>query len=166
MTSDDLIIRGATIDDCPAILGFIRELAEYERLSHACTATEEALRTTLFGVAPAAEVLIAIVTGKPAGFALFFPNYSTFLAKPGIYLEDLYVSPGFRSRGIGKALLTRVAQIAVERGCGRFEWSVLNWNAPAIGFYLSLGAVALDDWTIYRVTGEALEKLGAKEKAS
>lgn len=154
-------IVGATAVDVPVILELIRGLAEYEKLSDRVTATEEQLRSTLFGPRPVAEVLLAYVDQECAGFALFFPNYSTFLAKPGIFLEDLYVKPEWRGRGVGRALLTRVGAIAHERGCGRFEWEVLDWNEPAIGFYKSLGALPMDEWTKYRVTGEALEKLAA-----
>jgi len=152
-------LRPAVRADIPEILRLIRALAEYEKLSGEVVATEAALDTTLFGDRPAAEVLLAEDQGRAVGFALFFPNYSTFLGKPGIYLEDLFVEPAQRGKGTGKALLKAVAKLAVERGCGRFEWSVLDWNEPAIGFYKSLGAKPMDDWTIMRVTGEALEKL-------
>ena len=161
-----LSIAAATPDDVPLILGFIRELAAYERLSDQVSATEAMLRATLFGERPAAEVLIARDDGVPAGFALYFPNYSTFLAKPGIYLEDLYVRPESRGRGIGRALLTRIAALAVERGCGRFEWSVLDWNAPAIGFYRSLGAAPLEEWTVFRLSGDALATLASRQTAA
>ena len=147
--------------DVPIILELIRGLAAYEKLSDQVTATEEKLRKTLFGAHPAAEVLLGYVSGECVAFALFFQNYSTFLAKPGIFLEDVFVRPEFRGRGVGRALLTRVGRIAKERGCGRVEWEVLDWNAPAIGFYKSLGAVAMDEWTKYRVTGEVLENFGA-----
>ena len=156
----DLEIRFAEADDVPMILEFIKELAEYEKLSHQVVGDEEQLRTTLFGERPAAEVVIAELGGAPAGFALFFHNYSTFLARPGLYLEDLYVRPQMRGKGIGKRLLCRLAEIAVERGCGRFEWSVLDWKKPAIRFYEKLGARAMDGWTIFRVTGDALDRLG------
>lgn len=152
-------IRPATERDAPLILEMIRALADYEKLAHAVTATERDIRETLFGPRPAAEVVVASVDGQPAGFALFFHNYSTFLAQRGLYLEDLFVKPEFRGRGIGRALLQHLASLAVERGCGRFEWSVLDWNAPAIGFYKKLGAVPLEDWTIFRVTGDALKRL-------
>jgi GNAT superfamily N-acetyltransferase len=152
-------IRTATEEDVPLILRFIRELAEYERLAHAVIATEETIRATLFGNPRFAEVLIGEVDGDPFGFALFFHNYSTFLAQPGIYLEDLYVRPELRGHGYGRALLGRLAAIALERNCGRVEWSVLNWNEPAIRFYKSLGALPMDQWTVYRVTGNALQKL-------
>jgi GNAT superfamily N-acetyltransferase len=156
-----LSLRLALPADVPLILHFIRGLAEYERLSDSVVASEALLTETLFGARPYAEVIIAEWDGAPAGFALFFHNYSTFLARPGIYLEDLFVDPAHRGRGIGKALLVRLAQLAVERNCGRLEWSVLDWNEPAIGFYRSLGAIAMDEWTTNRVTGEALEKLAA-----
>lgn len=154
-------IRPAQAGDVPDILRLIRALADYERLGHEVVATEDALRATLFGPRPAAEVLLAEEDGRPVGLALFFQNYSTFLARPGIYLEDLFVEPDFRGRGLGKALLQAVARLAVDRGCGRFEWSVLDWNQPAIDFYRALGARPLNDWTTFRVTGEALAKLGA-----
>jgi GNAT superfamily N-acetyltransferase len=160
-TASGFLIRSAVPDDVPAILGFIRALAAYERLLHEVTATEAALREHLFGPTPCAEVVLAELDGRPVGFALFFHNYSTFLAKPGIYLEDLFVLPEFRGRGFGKALLIHLARLAKQRGCGRFEWSVLDWNEPSIRFYRSLGAVPLADWTIMRVTGEALDRLGA-----
>lgn len=157
----DATLRAARAEDAAEVLRLIRALAEYEKLAHEVVATEAALRETLFGARPAAEVLLAEVHGRPVGLALFFQNYSTFLARPGIYLEDLFVEPAFRGRGLGKALLQAVARLAVQRGCGRFEWSVLDWNQPAIDFYKSLGARPLDDWTIFRVTGEALRKLGS-----
>lgn len=155
----ELTIRAANANDVPQILAFIKALAVYEKLEHMVVADEATLAKTLFGDRPAAEVRIAEWQGKPAGFALFFHNYSTFLGKPGIYLEDLFVLPEFRGKGIGKALLIHLARLAVERECGRLEWSVLDWNTPAIDFYKSLGAVAMDEWTIYRVTGEALPAL-------
>lgn len=154
-------IRPATAGDVPAILRLIRALAEYEKLLHEAVATEEDLRRTLFGAKPAAEVLLAEQDGRAVGMALFFQNYSTFLGKPGIYLEDLFVEPACRGQGIGKALLQAVARLAVQRGCGRFEWSVLDWNQPAIDFYRSLGAQPMSDWTVFRVTGKALEQLGS-----
>jgi GNAT superfamily N-acetyltransferase len=155
------------VDDVPLILTFIRELAEYERLRHEAVVTEGSLRETLFGPRPYAEVVIAELGSgtedgpgaRPVGFALFFHNYSTFLGRPGLYLEDLYVRPEARGLGVGRRLLTHLAGIARERGCGRMEWSVLDWNEPAIGFYRSLGAQPMDEWTVYRVTGEALEAL-------
>ena len=154
-------IRGATAADVPSVLRLIRALAEYERLGHEAVATEADLEATLFGPDPAAEVLLAIVDRRAVGLALFFRNYSTFLGKPGIYLEDLFVEPAHRGRGIGKALLKAVARIAVERGCGRYEWSVLDWNTPAIEFYKALGASPMSDWTVFRVTGKALKRLGS-----
>lgn len=156
-----LTIRAAAERDVPLILAFIRELAEYERLLHEVVATEDRLRATLFGPRPAAEVVIAEMEGEPVGFALFFQNYSTFLAQPGIYLEDLYVRPEARGHGIGRALLGHLARVAVERGCGRLEWWVLDWNAPAIGFYRELGAEPMDDWTVYRLAGDALLSVAA-----
>jgi len=149
-------IRTATAADVSLILDFIRGLASYEKLSPEVVATEAALRATLFGSPPAAHVVIAEVNGQPAGFALYFFNYSTFLARPGLYLEDLFVKPEFRGHGTGKALLLHLAKIANARGCGRMEWSVLDWNEPAKGFYRKLGAVPLDDWRIMRLTGPAL----------
>jgi GNAT superfamily N-acetyltransferase len=141
------------------ILAMIRGLAEYEKLAHLVTATEERLRETLFGIKPAAEVMLAYYDRECAGFALFFTNYSTFLARPGIFLEDLYVKPLLRGRGIGLELFRRLAKIAAGRGCGRVEWEVLDWNEPSIQFYKKLGAVPMDEWTKYRLTGEAIEKL-------
>lgn len=154
-----LRLRPATEGDLPLILTLIQELAEYERLRHEAVATEAQLRETLFGARPYAEVIIAELAGDPVGFALYFHNYSTFLGKPGLYLEDLYVRPEARGRGIGRRLLVHLASIARERGCGRLEWSVLDWNEPAIGFYHSLGARPMDGWTVFRVTGEALVAL-------
>lgn len=152
-------LRPATRTDVPEILRLIRALAEYEKLAHEVVATEAALAGTLFGDKPAAEVLLAEEGGRAIGFALFFQNYSTFLARPGIYLEDLFVEPASRGHGVGKSLLKAVAKLAVERRCGRFEWAVLDWNEPAIGFYRSLGAQPMADWTVMRVTGEALNRL-------
>jgi len=151
-------IRQATEADVPVILRFIRALAEYEKLSHKVVATEESLRRTLFGNPRFAEVILGYEDGEPVGFALFFHNYSTFLGRPGIYLEDLFVDPDRRGRGYGKALLAHLARLARDRDCGRVEWAVLDWNAPSIQFYKSLGAVSLDDWIIFRLTGEALER--------
>lgn len=156
-----VFVRQASEGDVPLVLSFIRELAAYERLSHEVVATEENLRANLFGEQRYAEVLIAEHDGAPAGFALFFHNFSTFLGKPGIYLEDLYVKPEFRGAGIGKMLLARLARLAKERDCGRLEWWVLDWNEPSIGFYERLGAVPMDDWTVYRVSGTALEDLAS-----
>lgn len=152
-------LRPATAEDVPAILGFICELADYEHLRHEVTANEEKLRATLFGEQRYAEVILAEVDGKAVGMALFFHNYSTFLAQPGIHLEDLYVQPEHRGLGLGKALITRLAQLTVERGCGRLEWQVLDWNEPARQFYRSLGAKALDGWLTKRVTGDGLTQM-------
>lgn len=157
-----VIIRAATPADLPLILDLIQQLAEYEKLRDACVATEERLHASLFGSSPAAEVIIAELDGEPAGFALFCHNYSTFLAQRGLWLEDLFVRPTFRGFGIGRRLLERLAAIAIERECGRLEWAVLDWNAPAIGFYRSLGAVPMDEWTTFRVTGPALTALGSQ----
>jgi len=156
------MIRDATVEDVPAIAELIRSLAEYERLSHEVVFDEGKLREHLFGRRRYAEVLIAEEGGQAVGFALFFHNFSTFLGRPGIYLEDLFVRPSHRGRGHGKALLVRLAEIAVERGCGRLEWAVLNWNTPAIDFYRALGAVPLQDWSLFRLTGGALTKLGTR----
>ena len=154
-----LRIVPATESDLRVILDFIQELAQYEKLANEVTATEARLRETLFGAKPAAEVLLAHWQDECAGFAVFFTNYSTFLAQPGLYLEDLYVRPHLRGKGIGLALLRELAGIATERRCGRLEWAVLDWNHPAIGFYKSLGAVPLDQWTTYRLREDALKKL-------
>jgi GNAT superfamily N-acetyltransferase len=158
----DLEIRFATTDDAAAILGFIRDLAAYEKLSHEVVADEATLRATLFGARPAAEVLIAGSGGAPVGFALFFQSYSTFLARPGLYLEDLFVRPAARGHGVGSALLAALARVAIERDYGRFEWSVLDWNAPAIRLYQSLGAVPMSEWTVNRLTGAPLAALAAR----
>ena len=157
-------LRPATANDVSLIRELIEGLAEYERLRHECQATDELLRASLFGAKAYAEVVIAEWDGAPAGFALFFHNYSTFLARPGIYLEDLFVRPEHRGRGIGKALLQHLAALAVSRNCGRLEWSVLDWNSDAIGFYKKLGARPQDDWTVYRVTGDALTRLATGEE--
>ncbi len=146
-----IIITFAEESESALILDFITQLAEYEKLSNEVSATEASLREALFGARPYAECLIARLDGAPAGFALFFHNFSTFLAKPGIYLEDLFVYPALRGHGVGKALLLRLAEIARERGCGRLEWSVLDWNTPAQEFYKRLGAVPMDEWTVYRL---------------
>jgi GNAT superfamily N-acetyltransferase len=153
-------LRPATAADAPLILDFIRGLAEYEKLSHEVAATEESLRATLFPASgpAAAECLLAFVGPRPAGFALYFPTYSTFLAQRGLYLEDLFVRPEFRGQGIGRALLLHLARLANARGCGRMEWSVLDWNEPAIRFYEGLGARRLQEWTTCRLTGEALAR--------
>jgi len=158
--NSSIAIRAATKADVSIILKFIGELAEYEKLAHQMVATEALLLRHLFGPRPMAEVRIARLDGNDVGFALFFHNFSTFLGRPGIYLEDIYVQPQARGKGVGTALLKEVARLAVERECGRLEWSVLDWNEPSIGFYLKLGATPLSDWTTYRVTGEALAKLG------
>lgn len=159
-----LTMRSATPADVPLVLAFIRELADYERLPHEVVATEPLLHEALFGPSPDAEVLFAELDGEPVGFALFFHSFSTFLGRRGLYLEDLFVRPAARGRGVGRALLARLAAIARQRGCGRFEWSVLDWNEPAIGFYRSLGAVPMDGWTVYRVTGEALARLAGEDE--
>ena len=154
----EISIKFAAEADVPLILDFITQLAEYEKLPHEMIATEAGLRQGLFGARPYAECLIARMDGNPAGFALFFHNFSTFLAKPGIYLEDLFVYPALRGNGIGKALLLRLAGVARERGCGRLEWSVLDWNTSAQEFYRKLGALPMDEWTVYRMTSEAIER--------
>jgi GNAT superfamily N-acetyltransferase len=161
---DRLRIVPATRSDVPLILALIKELAEYERLAHEVVATEEILTETLFGDRAYAEVLIASYDGEPVGYALYFHSFSTFLGRPGLYLEDLYVRPSLRGKGIGKALLASLARIAVERKCGRLEWAVLNWNEPAIGFYKSLGARPMDTWTVYRVSGEPLAHLASSSR--
>jgi GNAT superfamily N-acetyltransferase len=158
-TTPAITIRSATPDDVPVILSFIRQLADYERLLDRVVATEEKLRETLFGPSPAAEVLLAHDGETPVGFALFFHNYSTFLAQRGIYLEDLFVAPAARGRGVGRLLLSSLARLAVERGCGRLDWAVLDWNEPAIRFYKSVGAVPMESWRIFRLTGPALDTM-------
>jgi GNAT superfamily N-acetyltransferase len=155
-------LRQAQVADVPQILAFVRELAEYEKLAHEAVADEATLAAQLFGDHPAAEVVIAEVDGQPAGFALFFHNFSTFLGKRGLYLEDLFVRLQFRGLGLGRRLMVHLAQLAVERDCGRFEWSVLDWNEPAIRFYRSLGAVGLEEWTVQRLSGPALQALAAQ----
>jgi GNAT superfamily N-acetyltransferase len=160
----ELDIRFATEDDVPLILSFVKELAEYERLSHEVVATEEVLRETLFGERHVAEVLLGYSGGEPVAFALFFHNFSTFLGRPGIYLEDLFVRSEHRGFGFGKAMLRRLARIAKERDCGRLEWWVLDWNEAAIRFYESLGAVPMDEWTVFRVTGSSLDSLADGER--
>ncbi len=161
-----LILRPAIAADVPLIRELIEGLASYEQLRHECVATDALLHAALFGARPYAEVIIAEYDGAAAGFALFFLNFSTFLARPGIYLEDLFVVPAYRGRGVGKALLRQLAQVAMERECGRLEWSVLNWNVDAIGFYEQLGARPQDEWTVYRVTGDALTQLATGEATS
>lgn len=156
-----LSIRQANIADCPLILKFIRELADYEKLLHEVVADVPALEASLFGDKPYAEVVIAEYQGQAVGFALFFYNYSTFLGRPGLYLEDLYIQPEMRGRGFGKTLLAYLANLALARNCGRLEWWVLDWNQPAKDFYQPLGAEPMDDWTVNRVTGDALSKLAS-----
>jgi GNAT superfamily N-acetyltransferase len=158
MNNGELNIRYADEKDIPLILSFIRELAEYEHLSDQVIATEEILKDGLF-IQKKAEVIIGETCDSPVGFALFFHNFSTFLGRPGIYLEDLFVRPEYRGSGYGKSLLKKVAEIAVKRGCGRLEWSCLNWNKPSIEFYLKMQAQPMNDWTVYRVTGEILDQL-------
>jgi len=155
---EHLTIRFAEPSDVPQLLGFIHELAVYEELDDQVVATEALLHEWLFEKQKA-EVLLAVVDGKPVGSALFFHNFSTFLGRAGIYLEDLYVQPAYRGRGYGKALLKKLAQITVERGCGRLEWACLDWNKPSIDFYRSLGAVSMDGWTTYRLIGDTLQKM-------
>jgi GNAT superfamily N-acetyltransferase len=151
-----ITVRAATVVDVPLLKEFICALAEYEKLGHECFVTEAKLEKTLFGEKPAAEAVIAHLNDEPAGFALFFQTYSTFLAQPGLYLEDLFVKPEFRRHGVGQALFRKLAQIACERGCGRFEWSALDWNTPAIQFYERMGAKAMPEWTVYRLSGNGL----------
>lgn len=157
------MIRPATVSDIPLIAQLIRDLAEYEKLAGDVVFNEAALKQHLFGPRPYAEVLIAEHEGVGVGFAMFFHNFSTFLGQPGIYLEDLFVKPAHRGQGHGKQLLASLAKLAVERGCGRLEWAVLDWNKPAIGFYESLGARPNDEWTVFRLTGEALKGLGSSD---
>lgn len=152
-------IKFATVDDVPLILSFIKQLAEYEKLLHEVVATEDILKQTLFGPKAYAEVIIAYLDQKPVGFALFFHNFSTFLGRPGIYLEDLFVDPNVRGKGIGQKLLSYLAKLAKERNCGRLEWWVLDWNETAINFYKRIGAIPMDEWTVFRVTGQALDDL-------
>ncbi|UCD79069.1 MAG: GNAT family N-acetyltransferase [Desulfobacterales bacterium] len=154
-------IRPATENDAGTILSLIKELAEFERLSHEVVATEDDIRRSLFGARPFAEALIGTYGGVPVSFALFFYNFSTFIGKPGIYLEDLYVKPEYRSRGFGRRMLVHIARLAKERDCARFEWSVLDWNEPAIRTYDRLNAKPMKEWILYRLTGEALDKLAA-----
>jgi GNAT superfamily N-acetyltransferase len=156
---DETIVRSAAPADVPTLFKLIQALAEYEKLSHAVTGSPELLKEHLFGERPFAEAIVAEYGGEVVGFGLFFHNYSTFLTRPGIYLEDLFVLPEYRGRGIGKKLITYLAGLAVERNCGRLEWSVLDWNSPAIAFYKGIGAQILDEWRICRVTGDSLKKL-------
>jgi GNAT superfamily N-acetyltransferase len=162
----DLRIQPATIDDVALLLQFIKDLAEYEQLAYACVATEDDLRAHLFGPNAVADALVAYLGSQPAGFALYFFNFSTFLAKPGLYLEDLFVKPAWRNRGVGRALLAELARIAIDRGCGRMEWAVLNWNELALRVYRGIGAQPLNDWTVYRLTGDALSGLAATAPAA
>lgn len=155
----DLFIRQAQEEDVPLLLDFIKQLADYEKLSHVVVADAESLRRTLFGEIAFAEVILADFQNQSVGFALFFHNYSTFLGKPGIYLEDLFVVPAMRGKGIGRELLKYLARLTKERNCGRLEWSVLDWNKPAIEFYKNMGAVPMEQWTVFRLTGKALERL-------
>ena len=164
-TSTDLTnftIKPATKKDVPVILAFIKKLADYERLSHEAVATDELLQRTLFGQRRTAEVAIGYFSNQPVGFVLFFHNFSTFLGRPGIYIEDLFVEEAFRRRGFGGALLAHVAKLAVARHCGRLEWSVLDWNEPAVNFYQKLGAMPMNEWTVFRVTGEKLNQLATR----
>jgi GNAT superfamily N-acetyltransferase len=163
--SDNITIRPASRTDVPVVLQFIRDLARYERLEHEVSAAEAELTEALFGDRHYAEVVLACSGGTPVGFALFFHNFSTFKGRPGIYLEDLYVRPQARGRGVGKRLLAHLARIAVERRCARLEWAVLDWNEPSIGFYRSLGAVAMDEWTVFRLTGDALALVAGSARA-
>lgn len=164
MSLDELKLRSATPADVPVIFELIKALAEYEKLSHAVTGSVDSLKDDLFGDRPYAEAIIAEFAGQPVGFSLFFHNYSTFLTQPGIYIEDLFVLPEYRGQGIGKQLVSYVAQLAVSRNCGRLEWSVLDWNKPAIGFYQRIGASILDEWRICRVTGNSLKSLASGQE--
>jgi GNAT superfamily N-acetyltransferase len=163
VTPENIQIKPGTIQDVPVIFEMIRELAEYEKLAHTVTATEEDLRRSLFGAQPAAEVLLGYLREQCVGFALFFTTYSTFLGKPGLYMEDLFVKPEARGQGVGLALLARVAHTALHRDCGRVEWAVLDWNEQALRFYKNLSARPLDDWTVYRLTGEPLANLASRD---
>lgn len=160
--SAGLVIERATPDDVPTIIALVRELAEFERLAHEVRIEAKSLHEHLFGPRPYAEAVMARLAGATVGFALFFHNYSTFVGRPGLYLEDLYVRPEYRGRGYGESLIRHLARLAVERGCGRFEWWVLDWNEKAIAFYRKLGAVAMDEWTVQRVAGPALDRLAGK----
>lgn len=154
-----LDIKTATKNDIPLVLEFIRELAEYERMAEQVVASEESVEQSLFCESPAAEAFIGRVNNEPVAFAIIFHNYSTFVSKPGLYLEDLFVKPEQRGKGFGKTMLQFLAKLAIKRGCGRFEWAVLDWNKPAIDFYKSLGAEAMDEWTVFRLADEALENM-------
>ncbi|MFL6567581.1 MAG: GNAT family N-acetyltransferase [Chthoniobacterales bacterium] len=160
--SDAFLMRPAASEDVPVIAQLIRELAEYERAPQAAIATEEGLREVLFGPEPAAHVLLALENEQPVGFAIYFFNFSTWLGRPGLYLEDLFVRPDVRGKGYGRALLVRLAQIADERGCGRMEWAVLDWNEPAIGFYRKLGAKPMDEWTVFRLEQRGIAQLAGR----
>jgi GNAT superfamily N-acetyltransferase len=162
----DCEIRTTTEADVPIILSLIRELAEYERAPDAVVATETGLREVLFGPKRSAEVLLALEKGEPVGFAVYFYNFSTWLGRPGLYLEDLFVRPAVRGKGYGRALLERLAQIAQERGCGRMEWAVLDWNDPAIQFYRKLGAEPMNEWTVFRLTADGIAKLASGNSCS
>jgi GNAT superfamily N-acetyltransferase len=159
----DFAIRAARVEDAPIILQLIRDLATYERAPNEVAATEEQLVDVLFGEKPAAEVLLAFEKDAPVGFAVFFHNFSTWLGRPGLYLEDLFVKPDKRGKGYGRALLVDLAKVARDRGCGRMEWAVLNWNEPAIKFYRALGAKPLDEWTVFRLTRDGIAKLAQAE---
>jgi len=165
-SSNNTRIEPASERDIPLILTFIKRLADYERLAHSVVATEESLREYLFGEKRYAEVVIARLDDLPVGFALFYHNFSTFVSKPGLYLEDLFVVPEQRGKGIGNALLVYLAKLAVQRKCGRFEWAVLDWNSSAIKFYESLGAIPLDDWRLFRLSGDPLTKLAKRSAES
>jgi GNAT superfamily N-acetyltransferase len=164
--SEEITIRPAAEHEVPQVLAFIRELAVYERLQAQVVATETGLKAALFGPRPYAEVIFACLAERPVGFALFFHNFSTFLGKPGIYLEDLFVRPAVRGMGIGRHLLAWLARTTLERGCGRLDWAVLDWNEPSIGFYRRLGATAQGEWTTFRLTGDALAHLAASGSPS
>jgi GNAT superfamily N-acetyltransferase len=159
----EIRIRPATRGDVPLIVTFIHELATYEKLAHEVVASEADMHAALFGEPPVVETVIASLDGEPVGYALFFPTFSTFLGKPGLYLEDLYVRPAARGLGVGRTLLAHLARITVERGWGRFEWAVLDWNEPSIAFYKKMGATAMHDWTVFRLTGKALETLALQD---
>ena len=152
-------LRSPTVDEVHLVVEFIHELAEYEKLAHECHITEDDLRRSLFEERPHAETLLAFLDDHPIGFCLFFTNYSTFLGKPGLYLEDIYIQPAFRNRGFGKRILAHLASLALKRGCGRFEWAVLNWNEPSIAFYRKIGAESMNEWTVQRLAGESLVEL-------
>ena len=166
MGNPDISIRPAIERDVPLILDLIKELAEYERLSNDVVATEAGLRAALFGQPTRARALIAFAGANPVGFAVYFYNFSTFLGRAGVYLEDLFVRPDWRRQGVGRQLLRQLAQAAVDDGCGRLEWSVLDWNEPAIRFYRSIGARPMDEWTVYRLTGDALVRFASNDPAT